>query len=263
MSTADTVISLLSLPWLSRGGPRRSTTPLPGLRPDVLQGLDAVYPGYLNPEMRRLLRTSSGLEDTPLGSVDFTGRWHPEESLSVFRPCLTLAIDNEGRRWIAETANGGGLPGPVWCVLREPPVAVWIANDLGDFLVTLHESARTDSTHRWLRDVSAEARAVWAQRHALAVRPTARRWGKSIWGWLATLPLDACVFDLRSPAYVRGWPYGLSGPSAPLYRCGKLSLFAIGGCLKPSGIDVSAFEEALTSDRHPGFLSASIQRQAS
>jgi hypothetical protein len=241
MSTADTVISLLSTPWLSCGGIRLSTTPLPGLRPDVIQGLDAVYPGILSPEMRQLLRTSCGLEDTALGSVDFTGRWHPEEPLSVFRPCLTLAVDYEGRRWIAETSSGGGLPGPVWYVLREPQVALWIANDMGDFLATLHECAKTDSTHRWLRGILAEARAVWAQRHALAIRPTSRRWDKSIRGWLAALPLDAYVFDLRSPAYVRGWPYGLSGPSGPLYRCGKLPLFAIGP--KPSGMDATAFEE--------------------
>ncbi len=59
MSTADTVIPLLSMPWLSCGGIRLSTTPLPGLRPDVIQGLDAVYPGILSPEMRQLLHTMS------------------------------------------------------------------------------------------------------------------------------------------------------------------------------------------------------------
>ncbi len=260
MSTADTVIPLLSMPWLSCGGIRLSTTPLPGLRPDVIQGLDAVYPGILSPGMRQLLHTSCGLEDTALGSIDFTGRWHPEEPLSVFRPCLTLAVDGEGRRWIAETSHDGGLPGPVWCVLREPQVALWIANDLGDFLVTLHERAKTDSTHRWLRDISAEARAAWAQRHALAIRPTACQWDKSIWGWLAALPLDACVFDLRPPAHVRGWPYGVSGPSGLLYRCGKLPLFAVGGCPKSSGMDAMAFEETMTRDGRTRTLEIRLPR---
>jgi hypothetical protein len=240
MSTVDTVISLLSMPWLSCGGIRLSTIPLPGLGPDVIEELDAVYPGILSPEMRQLLRTSCGLEDPVLGSVDFTGRLYPDEPLSVFRPCLTLAVDDEGRRWIAETSNGGGLPGPVWCVLREPQVVLRIAHDMGDFLSTLHECATTDSRHHWLRDILAEARAIWAQRHALAIRPTAPRWDKSIRGWLAALPLDACVFDLRSPAYVHGWPYGLSGPSGPLYRCGRLPLFAVGGCPRPSDMDATA-----------------------
>jgi hypothetical protein len=53
MSTADTVISLLSMPWLSYGGIRLSTTPLPGSHPDVIQGLDPVYPGILSPEIKR------------------------------------------------------------------------------------------------------------------------------------------------------------------------------------------------------------------
>ena len=84
MSTTDKVIPLLSMPWLSSGGVRLSTTPLPGLRPEVIQALEPVYPGALTPEMYRLLQTSCGLEGTALGAVDFTGRWHPEEPLSIF-----------------------------------------------------------------------------------------------------------------------------------------------------------------------------------
>jgi hypothetical protein len=258
MSTPDKVIPLLSLPWLSNGGVRLSTTPLPGLDPDVIQGLDAVYPGILSPEMRQLLHTSCGLEDTALGSVDFTGRLYPEEPLSVFRPCLTLSVDDEGRRWIAETSNDRGLPGPVWCVLPEPQVALWFANDLGDFLAQLHECAKTDSRPRCLRRIPAEARAVWAQRHALAMRPATYRWDRSIRGWLAALPMDAFVFDLRSPAHVRGWPYGLSGPSGLLYRCGKLPLFAVGGC--PRDGRATHFTDSRSAVSQDGFDAALILR---
>jgi hypothetical protein len=48
-------------------------------------------------------------------------------------------------------------------------------------------------------------------------------------GWLASLPSDAYVYDLRQPDTVRGWPYGVAGPSARLYRCGRLPVFAVAG----------------------------------
>jgi hypothetical protein len=236
MSAADKVIPLLSMPWLTCGGLRLSTTPLPGLRPEVIQSLEPLYPGVITPETYRLLRTSCGLEGTALGPVDFTGRWHPEEPLSVFRPCLTLCVDNEGRRWIAETSNRIGLPGPVWCVWPEPEVALFIAHDLSDFLATLHDRARANGTLGWLRSLSAEARSIWARRHSLAIRPSARRWDKQIRGWLATLPFDARVFDLRSPVTLKGWPYGLAGSSGHLYRCGKLPIFAVAESLRSGGI---------------------------
>jgi hypothetical protein len=52
----------------------------------------------LSPEMRQVLQLSCGLADTPLGIIDFTRRCYPEEPLSAFRPSLTLAIDDQGRR---------------------------------------------------------------------------------------------------------------------------------------------------------------------
>jgi hypothetical protein len=236
MSAADKVIPLLSMPWLSVGGSRLAATPLPGLRPEVIQALEPVYPGTLTPEMNRLLRMSCGLEGTALGAVDFSGQWHPEEPLSVFRPCLTLCVDNEGRRWIAETSNGTGLPGPVWCVGLEPEVALFVARDLREFLTTLHDFARTNGTHAWLRGLSAHARSIWARRHCIGVWPSASRWDKQIRGWLATVPFDSRVFDLRWPVSLQGWPYGLAGASGHLYRCGTLPVFAVAESLRSEGV---------------------------
>jgi hypothetical protein len=62
--------------------------------------------------MRQLLQLSCGLSGTPLGNIDFTGRWYTEEPLSIFRPSLTLTIDEKGRRWIAEVNRNRGLPSP-------------------------------------------------------------------------------------------------------------------------------------------------------
>ena len=230
MSIKDNKVPLLSAPWLNPTGQRHPVTPLPGLHPQAIQDLESSYPGTLSTVMRSLLGTSSGLAGSELGSVDFTSRWYPEEPLAVFRPCLTLAVDDEGRRWIAETSRRDGLPGPVWSIFPDPAVAVFVSEDLAGLLATLHENALCGRTVGWLRSLSAKARTVWAQRRTLALRsqhrcqsdPATRR-------WLEAIPFDASVFDLRPPFPACGWPYGLAGPDGQLFRCGRLPAFAVAG----------------------------------
>jgi hypothetical protein len=229
MSTRDTMTPLLSTPWVDASGKALSVRTLPGLRPELIKTLQSAYPGIVNPTMQTLLASCCGLADTDLGHIDFTGCCFPEEPCSVFQPCLTLAIDDAGRRWIAEVGDQD-LPGPVWCVFPDPQVAVHISNDLRAFLATLQEHTQRGQSLAWLQELSATARAVWARRRALALRP--HRAGQSddaIRGWLSSLPPDAYVYDLRRPSTVRGWPYGVAGPSARLFRCGRLPVFAVAG----------------------------------
>jgi hypothetical protein len=78
--------------------------------------------------------------------------------------------------------------------------------------------------------LSATAHAVWAHRRALALRPYhAYHSDDEIRGWLSSLPSDAYVYDLRRASAVRGWPYGVAGPSARQYRCARLPVFAVAG----------------------------------
>jgi hypothetical protein len=82
----------------------------------------------------------------------------------------------------------------------------------------------------WLEELTAQARAVWSQRHAWAIRPhEAHRADPAIRGWLMTLPAGAYVYDLRARSVARGWPYGVAGPSSRHYRCGRLPVFAVAG----------------------------------
>jgi hypothetical protein len=182
-----------------------------------------------NPTIQALLATCCGLADTELGHIDFTGCCFPEEPCSVFQPCLTMAIDDAGRRWIAEVGNKD-LPGPVWCVFPDPQVAVHVSDDLHTFLAALHEHAHRGQTLAWLQNLSATAHAVWAHRRALALRPYhAYHSDDEIRGWLSSLPSNAYVYDLRRESAVRGWPYGVAGPSARQYRCARLPVFAVAG----------------------------------
>lgn len=229
MSACDTTMPLISAPWLSADGNPLSVIPLPGLREDVIQSLECSYPGILSPRMKELLSYTCGLAGTELGSIDFTGCWFLEEPYPVFRPALTLAIDDAERRWIAEVGNGD-LPGPIWCVFPRPEVAVWVSDDLATFLATLRERTCQGTVSYWMEDLSAQARAVWSQRHAWAIRPhEAHRSDPAIRGWLMTLPASAYVYDLRARSVARGWPYGVAGPSARHYRCGRLPVFAVAG----------------------------------
>jgi hypothetical protein len=229
MSASDTTMPLISAPWLNAEGNPLSVIPLPGLREEVIQSLECSYPGILSPPMKELLSRSCGLARTELGSIDFTGCWFLEEPYAIFRPALTLAIDDAERRWIAEVGNGD-LPGPIWCVFPHPEVAVWVSDDLATFLATFRERTCQGEVSCWLGELAAQARAVWSQRHAWAIRPhEAHRSDPGIRGWLMTLPAGAYVYDLRARSAVRGWPYGVAGPSGRHYRCGRLLVFAVAG----------------------------------
>ena len=229
MSTLDTMTPVISTPWLDVTGRALSTRSLPGLRPEVLKTLERAYPGKLTPAFAALLSVCCGLADTDLGHLDFTGCCFPDEACSVFHPCLTIAIDDSGRRWIAEL-GGRNLPGPVWCVFSEPEVAVHVSDDLTSFLATLRDRACRGQSLAWLQQLTVTARAIWSHRRALARRPKGvDRSNPEVQRWLAGLPSHTYVYDLRIPSNARGWPYGVAGPSARLFRCGRLPVFAVAG----------------------------------
>jgi hypothetical protein len=223
------MIPVLSTPWVDASGNVLSARALPGLRPELIKTLALTNPRIVNPAIQALLATCCGLADTDVGHVDFSGCAFPQEPCTVFQPCLTLAIDDAGRRFVAELRDEE-LPGPVWCVFPDPQVAVHVSDDLPAFLATLHEHAHRGRTLAWLQELSAGAHAVWADRRATALRPHhVHQSDDAIRGWLSSLPPDAYVYDLRRPSTVRGWPYGVAGPSARLYRCGRLPVFAVAG----------------------------------
>ena len=228
MSNYDRVVPFIWAPGASTAPKLSPTKSAPGLSPEGIQNLEPLYPGTLTDEMRALLQRTCGLSANELGAIDFTGRWHPEEHLSVFRPSLTLAVDDEGRRWVAETSRRQGLPGPIWCILTEPAVALHVSDRLDGFLDILAHSMRRRGVSTWLRALQREARMVWSCRQCLARESYAVcQKDRAVHGWLAGLPFDAQVYDLRVPSAVPGWPYGLAGPDGLLYRCGSLPIFAV------------------------------------
>ncbi len=229
MSNPDTMTPLFSAPWRDADGKTLPVRALRGLTPELVHTLKSAYPGLLSPALETLLRRCSGLAETDIGQVDFTGCCFPEEPCGVFQPCLTMAIDDVGRRWIAEV-RATDLPGPVWCVFSDPQVAVHISDDLCAFVTLLHDYAQQGQTLPWLQKLSAGAQAVWTHRRALALRPDCLDTEDvALQTWLAGLPSDAFVYDLRRQSVMRAWPYGVAGPAGRLYRFGRLPVFAAAG----------------------------------
>lgn len=263
MSTTDTMVPLVAAPWLDAAGRPLPVAALPGLQPEAIQGLEASFPGTLNPSLRDLLSHCCGLAGTELGSIDFTGRWFPEEPIAVLRPCLTLAIDDAGRRWIAETA-GPGPTGAVWCVFPHPKVIVHVADGLAEFLAMLRDASVHGRTRAWIRTLTAQARTVWLHRHQIAAYSHDRcRSDAALRSWLWTLPFDAYVYDLRSNIPARGWPYGLAGPAGRIFRCGRLPVFAVAGWPSSSGRMERRLERVTESAAADGLAHRSSPSQPS
>jgi hypothetical protein len=230
MSSLDNIVPLLQGRWTPHTSASPPIVPLPGIQPETSSHLQSHWSGFLTVEMRQILRQTCGLSDTPLGPIDFTGRWFAEEPLCVFRPCLTLAVDNQGRRWIAEVGKTRGLPGPIWCIVPSEKVALLVDRSLGDFLVRLHGNVRKGTASAWLANLASRARRVWAARYMRAMAmPVALDRLREIRGWLARLPVNAWIYDLRAPAISRGLPYGLAPDPSHLIRCGRLPVFAVLG----------------------------------
>ncbi len=233
--SANTMLPVLAHPWIDAEGQALPIRSGPGLKPSAIDSLRTTFPGTLTTEFEQLLRRSCGLDGTALQYIDFTGQWHEEEPLAVYRPCLTLAIDAHGRRWIAETGNTRGLPGPVWCVVPDPQVVVYVSADLGEFLTLLRRMTCHRSIAGWLEAVDAAAERAWKQRGALAFYSRQEcAHDRQVRQWLLQLPRDARVYDLRSATFGVAWPYGAAGATSRFHRCGRELLFAVSGFPAPS-----------------------------
>jgi hypothetical protein len=231
-----TMLPVLTHPWIATSGQGLPVRPGPGLSPSAIDSLRTTFPGRLTAEHEQLLDRCCGIDGTPLRFVDFTGQWHDEETFAVFRPCITLAVDPAGRRWIAETGNNTeGLPGPVWCVVKEPEVAVYVCEGVGEFLDLLYRHTVANSFEAWSQAVDAAASRTWRQRGALAFQSRqACGHDQNVRAWLLQLPRDSRVYDLRSPSFGVGWPYGVAGGMGRFHRCGRELLFAVSGFPAPS-----------------------------
>ena len=112
---------------------------------------------------------------------------------------------------------------------------MFVDRSLAEFLIRLHSRIRRDSLSQWFTSLHTGARRLWATRHAGAIAvPVAFARLRELRGWLAELPINAWIYDLRSPGRSRGLPYGLAHERGDWYRCGRLPVFALVGPASPA-----------------------------
>lgn len=227
MSCVNALTRLLREPRGDTAADPPSLVTLPGVQAGTIRYLESRWSGFPTPEMRQLLEVTCGVAATPLGDIDFTGCCYPEESLAIFRPSLTLAVDKRGRRWIAELARARGLPGPVWCIDTEQEVALYIDPRVEQFLARLYDYVHRGQSTHWLASLTTDAEEIWIRRHTCAALPEAFTHMKELRGWLARFAANTRVYDLRTPTVPRGLPYGLAQGPDHWVRCGRLPVFAL------------------------------------
>lgn len=226
-----------------------SIQPEPGLDPAAVAILKRTFPARLTPDFERLLRGTDGFATTTSQADALTDPACARESLTVLRPSLTLAVDDRGRRWIAETVTKSGIPGPVWCVYENPQVVVYISADVREFVGILLQQGDQHAMSGWLKSLEAAAERTWQHRGTLAFQsrqhvsqdPRARP-------WLLQLPRDARIYDLRTATFGDAWPYGAAGAAGRLHRCERELLFAVSGFPPPSRWADHLAHVALTED---------------
>ncbi len=114
---------------------------------------------------------------------------------------------------------------------------MFVDRTLGDFLLRLHQEMRRDTLSQWLTILRIRARTLWATRHARAIGvPEAFSRLRELRGWLAGLPVNAWIYDLRTPRVRRGLPYGLTRERGAACRCGTLPVFAFVGSEGPAAV---------------------------
>jgi hypothetical protein len=229
--------------------PSVSVEPTPGLDPGMVAILRRTLPARLTPEFERLLRAMCGFATTTAQAGELTDREFARESSPVVRPSLTLAVDDKGRRWIAETVTTAGIPGPVWCVYDNPRVVVYVSADVREFVDMVLQQGEQHALSGWLQSLDLAAERTWQRRGTLAFQSRQHcSQDPRVRPWLLQLPRDARVYDLRSASFGDAWPYGAAGTGGRLHRCERELLFAVSGFPPPSRWADHLAHVALTED---------------
>ena len=100
-----------------------------------MEKLGRTLPCSIPAEIRELFAVTRGYEDGPYGGINFAG--YPAagfEFRSVF-PCeLTIMPDGCGNFWVIDLTKQSTVWGPIFFVCHDPPVVVYQAGDLREFV---------------------------------------------------------------------------------------------------------------------------------
>lgn len=229
MSPADHLRALADLRWTDEDGDAHTMRLAPPLAPAELAALEARLDGPLPATARAMLAVGRGLDDTPLGAIDFAGALDDMIEAELLPDALPIAGDGYGNFWLVERRPGAEGWGPVWYAAHDPPVIAWQGPDVADFLAALRE--RAEPPHRGpLHAVRETASArIWREQPgAIGQREAARASDPVLRAFAESLDADWWVVDLRAAERGDGVAWGHFGPRTLLRRAGDAAIVAYG-----------------------------------
>jgi cell wall assembly regulator SMI1 len=185
-----------------------------------LQRLESSLPCPIPDDVRAAMRVSRGFSKGPLESfslVDLEG-FGLEEAF----PCAySIAHDGFGNYWVLDLLPDTTVWGPVLYACHDPPVIAYQAATIEEFLRDI--AAMRQAGARSPVDVVREdlVHRIWREDPGLRSPSALRDSADPLLHELAsTLPAEALVADLRTPALGDGFNWGRFGPRTIIQRAG-------------------------------------------
>jgi hypothetical protein len=197
----------------------------PALSPEEIDALEAELGVPLPRGLRALLEHTSGIEDSAVGEVDFTGRTMSYEDQDVFPAGLPIGGDGFGNFWVLDLTPNGAEP-RVYFACHDPPVILYQSPDLGHFV---HEVVRAESypEESLIDDVHEDRRFnVWGENPGTLDHGAALAGDEQLRAFAADLDERWAFIDLREPEVGMGFSWGRYGPGTEVRRHGSEPLFA-------------------------------------
>jgi cell wall assembly regulator SMI1 len=199
---------------------------LPGLSDEEISTLERKLLAAIPSDVKALLAYTSGFENGPLESVDFTGAlsFEMEELFPHGRP---IAHDGFGNYWVIDLTSGSTEWGPIFFACHDPPVIVYQAANLLHFMEDVirysnpPHKADLDEVHEkysmkvWKQNPGVLSREECAKSKDMQLRAFA----ESLGGMFQ-------IIDLRNPKLGDGFSWGRYGPQTVVRRHGQERIFA-------------------------------------
>ncbi|MFO1513167.1 MAG: SMI1/KNR4 family protein [Verrucomicrobiota bacterium] len=233
-------------------GRREPLRLLPPVSEEQVRKLEQALPGPLPAEIRELFTLTRGFENGPY-EVDFSGygraAFGERTPFGVVSECfqilpykLSIATDGCGNDWMIDLTKGASVWGPVFFACHDPPVFVFTAGDLREFIEEWLELAQ-EKECKLGRAFDQAVMRVWTENpdrisHVSAIRsddPEIRAFAERVG--------DGFQFcDLRRAASGAGFSRGhVDDPDTDMLRDGGNLLFAILQALTEKAILTKAF----------------------
>jgi SMI1 / KNR4 family (SUKH-1) len=199
---------------------------LPGLSETELRDFAHQVPCPVPPEIAELLRTCRGFNGT-VEQVDFTGEDLMFGFEEVFPYGLPIAADGYGNFWVVDLHPRTVRWGPIYFACHDPPVILYQADSLEQFLNELFRMFRPP--HQSLVDDVHEDRLahVWRTNPGVLSYEQCLQSGDPVLSAFAReLDESFKVIDLRRAKPGDGFSWGRYGPRTLVKRFGTHAVFA-------------------------------------